>query len=375
MQITIGDEDYQTISRCLLGLHTYFFTLHYRFPNTVSEERLLCMLLVLRSICDKIFAYQPVQENISHTIKATLQRYFRLKNQAHVPTEQALNWFEEVFGASTLVKSFVEKGAVNDISDYLSQTLRHNALDALRAAVPQTGKSLRQSNLEEISNGKVLISAEECAKCWAQYGPRSDTPANRFKNAFVRGKYLVLLKDEALLAALTDPSLYPVLDSNGKRACVRIISAAFPLMNDDQKRRIEQLTNGVMKDYRDELLSLRHRCHAGQYGLMDLFHAGNKDQLKQGLLDFGRALVKNKGLCFYIDYDLSSVSWSELDGFGEAVNGLVDLLHRDFMQHLDRPRYALWENDTFKIIWLVCVVWFRKLFHELQESAEPYKEC
>lgn len=369
MQITIANENYKTLSSCLLGLHTYFFTLNYRFPPEIAEERLLCMMLVLQTLCDKILAYQPAQESVSHTIKAALQHYFMLKDKAQSPTLREITWFEQMFAASQLVKHFVQDGAVNDISGYLNQTLRRNALDALRQEVPQTGKALSKCSIDEIAQGKAVLSSAECAKCWAHYGPLSDSTANRVKNALVRGKYLVLLEDETLMRALSNKSLYVALDGHAKRICVGIITAVFPLMDDAQKQQIEQLANDVMLEYRIDLLSLRHRNHGEQYGLMDLFHAGNKTQLKQGLLDFGQALVHDKGVCFYINYDLSSISWSELDDFSESVNSLTELLHCDFLQHQDQRNYALWENDTFKIIWLISVVWFRKLFHELQNSS------
>lgn len=366
MHITLGGEDYRTLSRCLLGLHTYFFTLHYRYPDGIEEERLLCMTLVLRSICDKIFAYQPVQESVAHTVRAALQQYFLLKKDAHPPTEEACGWFREVLGVSRLVKEFVENGAVEDISAYLDKTLRRNGLEALRAEIPTEGKPLRRATLEEIARRQVLLSRAECEACWKHYGPLSDTSAKQFKNALVRGKYLVLLDDVLLADALTDPSLYSALDSNGKRACADMIEAVFPLMSEAQKQKIEQLTNGVMSDYSARLLALRHRTHEGQYSLRDLFFVGDKAQFKQGLQDFASALVRKKGVCFYIHYDLSALSLDELDGFGGVINGLVELLHRDFLQHLDRSDYALWENDTFKIIWLLSVIWFRKLFDELK---------
>ena len=368
MKVTLGEEDCRTVSRCLRGLHYYFFKSHLRIPDTVSEERVLCMLLVLSSICDKILAYQPAQEGVPHTVKAGLGHYFMLKNSAPPPTPQNAEDFRQILAGSKLVRNFLESGAVDDISGYLNQTLRRNALDALRAAMPKTGKSLRQCRTDEIANRKALLSAAEMAACWAQYGPRTDTPAKQFKNALVRGKYLALLEDKTLIAALTGPSLYPALDSNGKRACVQLIEAAFPLMNEAQKQQIEQLTNGVMQDYRDQLFALRRRTHEGQYGLMDLFRVRDRNRLEQGLLDFGSALVRDKGLCFYINYDLSAVSLDELDGLGGVIDGLTNLLNRDFLQHGNRD-WALWENDTFKIIWLISVVWFRKLFHEMQVPA------
>lgn len=368
MDVTIANEKYPSVSRCILGLRTYCFSQKCRIPDSISEERVLCIMLVLQALGNKIFAYQPPQESVSHTIKATLQRYFRLRPTLHAPSQKELNLLEEAFSASKLVRQFIESNAVNDISGYLNTTLNRNALEALRQTIPQTGKPLRQCSPNEIAKQKALLSADECAACWAAYGPRSDTAASELKNALVCGKYLVLLDDETLKRALTDPSLYTHLNSNGKRACVEIIAAVFPLMDEAQKQQIERLTTQIMADYREEILSLRHRFQGGNYGLMDLFHIGDKNQFKQALLDFGHTIVRDKGVCFYINYDVSSVLWSDMQNFSVAIESLAALLHRDFLQNQARQSYEVWENDTFKIIWLISVVWFRKLFHDIQAS-------
>ncbi len=234
MRITIAGEDYKALSRCLLGLHSYFFTLHCCFSKE-QEERILCMMLVLRTLCDKIFAFQPAQESVSHTLKAALRKYFAHKNEAQIPSIEQADWLKRIFSNSRLVQDFVEKGAINDISAYLGQTLYQGALERLRANVPQTGLPLRHATAADLAAGRVRLSAEELAGYWKQAASRSDAPAKQFKNALVCGKYLALLEDHALLLALCDPSLYTALDAAGKRNSMELIEAAFPLMNESQK--------------------------------------------------------------------------------------------------------------------------------------------
>lgn len=366
MAITIAQEDYKTLRRALGAIERYCLDSHYRLPDEVDEERLLFLMLVLQTLCHKIFAYQPSQEKISYTVMMKLKKYFELKPTFQPAPKAAQEMLTACISSGKLIGPFLQRPQLKDISAYIQKTVQSNGLEALRKTLPKTGKMLKDSTPAEIAEGKTYLSAEELQRVWKMCALSQDKRFITLKKALIRGKYIALLDDKELITCLQNAHLYDGLDPLDLAACADIIEAVFPLMSKEEKNQTELIANGKPDEFRNKIFGLRFQHASEQYTLADLFTIPDEKRINRALLDFSRTILADQKGLFYLYYNVEDMDDDLVAGFDCAIESLARRLHNDFLSSSINQDYVLWDYDDFRLIWLLSVIWFRQTIAKFQ---------
>lgn len=366
----IAKEDYQTISKAQLALHIFVQTQKYKLPPAIDEERFLCAVEILRVLGEKLLAMQPSQENISYIIQTKIRHYFENKKNQCDLTPQAEREFYNYLQYSKVINRLVTSEEIDDISPYVKQVRTVNKLQIVRNSLPdEKSKPITETtSVHEIATGKVYISSERFLSLWKQLSDRQLPPQHQaYKNAFIKGKYIVLLPEKQLISGLINPSFYDSLDATALRSSVDVIEAVYPLMTDAEKEQLLPLTNGPLRDFRETILSLPYKYRASQNNLTDLFRITEKNQLENALHSFCALLTKNKGDLFFLKYDLKQVNVEDFDTLDTVLDRLTDSL-RSYFDKNKPTEPDLWNYEQFRLMWLLLVIWFRKTFETIKNN-------
>ena len=367
----IAGESYRQISKAQLALHAFVHTQKYKLPAYIDEERFLCAVEVLRVLGDKLLALQPAHENLSFTVQTQLRHYMEIKKEQRPLTPQAEAEFKRYLAYSPVISNLVTSPGVTDISPYVKQVRSINGLQTLRACLPtQNNPSLTPATpAVEIARANVYVSAEQFVTLWAQLGGSYLTQQEQvYKNAFIQGKYLVLLPEQDLIKILLNPSFYNSLDVASRASSVQLLDAVYPLMSDEEKEKLLPLTNGPLRDKREEILNLPRKHRPTQNSLTDLFRLTDPKQFETALHTFCDLITKDQGELFFLTYDLTQVTADEFDTLDTVLDRLADSL-RSYFEHQKHSEDDLWNYAQFRVMWLLLLIWFRKIFAASQTAA------
>ncbi|MCR4663365.1 MAG: hypothetical protein K5622_05725 [Endomicrobiaceae bacterium] len=364
--IKILKEDYKSIAKAQLALLQYSSTLQYQYPADIDEERLLCVTIGLQTICNKILAYQPSQEEISYSIKSKLNTYFGYKKNLKPSDNPAKEQFNKYLSYSKLIYNFVTKPPIVDITKEIKDVRDFNDIKKLREdLLNKADKKLFSNTVKEydIEHNKVYISQEEFAKLWNKIVSSNSTITNNFKNSFVRGKYIALLPNKKLIETLMAPAFYKGLASDSIRTAVSIIKDVFSLIKDEEKNKIYELTNSSLSDYRNQIYSFQAEHEdTSKYQFTDLFYVTDKYKLKSALSFFINLMMKDKTDLFYIKYQLNKINDTFFTNFDSLLDTSIETFNEEFNKLQKVKEYDLWQSETFRMIWLLFTIWFRKQY-------------
>ena len=181
------------------------------------------------------------------------------------------------------------------------------------------------------------------------------------KNSFIRGKYIVLLPEKKLIKTLILPQLYKGLASNSIKTVVSIIKDAFQLMDEEQKNKVYELTNTYLADYKTEIYGFQtEQEDTSKYQFTDLFYVTDKYKLKSALSFFVNLMMKDKTDLFYIKYQLNKINDNFFINFDSLLDTSIETFNEEFNKLGNVKEYDLWQSETFRMIWLIFTVWFRK---------------
>jgi hypothetical protein len=362
--IKILKENYKSIAKAQLALLQYSSTLQYQYPADIDEERLLCVTIGLQTICNKIFAYQPSQEDISYSIKSKLNSYFNAKKNLKVSDSKAKEQFAKYLSYSKLIYNFVTKSPIVDISKQIKDVIDYNDIQKLREELlDKENKMPFSKNVKEydIEHNKVYISKEDFAKFWDIIRASNSSANNNIKNSFVRGKYIALLPNKKLIETLMSQNFYKGLASDSLRIAVSIIKDVFQLMKNEEKNKIYDLTNNCLADYKNEIYSFQtEHENTSKYEFSDLFYVADKYKLKSVLSFFINLMMKDKTDLFYIKYQINKINEMFFTNFDSLLDTSIETFNEEFNKLKNVQEYDLWQSETFRMIWLLFIIWFRK---------------
>jgi len=367
----ISGEEYGQLSKAQLALHTFVHTQKYKLPPYIEEERFLCAVEILRALCDKLLAPQPAQENLSFTIQTQIRKYLETKKYRRDLTPQAEAEFNRYLEYSPVIRKLVVSSEVDDISPYVKKVCETNRFQTLRGLLLKENRPplCAATAPLEIARGNVYVSSERFLQVWASLrGEFLPQQHRAYKNAFVKGKYLILLPKEDLINTLTDVSFYPGLDAGALESAVELIEAVYPLMSDEEKVKLLPLTNGPLADKREEIFGLSQKYRPAQQRLTDLFRLTDKNQFETALHTFCALITKDKGGLFFLKYDLAQVNPEELDTLDSVLDRLTDSL-RVYFEQQQNTETDLWNYEPFRMMWLLLLIWFRKTFAAAQTAV------
>ncbi len=364
MTIKILKENYKSIAKAQLALLQYSFTLQNQYPKDIDEERLLCVTMGLETICNKIFAYQPSKEEISYSIKSKLSTYFISKKSLNKPDDSVKEQFNKYLSYSNLIYNFVTKPPIIDITKQIKAVKDYNAIKHLQEELlkKEDKKPFSKTVTEyDIEHNKVYISKEEFNKLWNMVISSNSSANNNIKNSFVRGKYIALLTNKILMETLTSTDFYKGLVSDSLRTAVSIIKDVFQLMTEEQKNKIYDLTNTCLADYKTEIYGFQtEQEDTSKYQFTDLFYVTEKYKLKSALSFFVNLMMKDKTDLFYIKYQLNKINDNFFINFDSLLDTSIETFNEEFNKLENVKEYDLWQSETFRMIWLIFTVWFRK---------------
>lgn len=341
-----------------------------KLPQNIDEERLLCITAALHTITNKICAFQPPQEKVTLTIKNYIEQYFTQKNLAQETL--SAEEFDKILAHSGLIGNFIKNPAITNISEHIKKTVESNSLKNLRKNLLKTnGKTKLTPSIkpEQISNGDVCFTEEEARQFWQKIASAKGRTAESYKNAFIEGKYIILLEENTLKALLTDSNFYTGLNTGAIKAAVEIIEEIIPLMSKEEKQKLLPLTNNCLRDYRGFIFNISQDAPKNNYGIMDLFSITDAKKMKDAVLTFSEILIKEHNELFYIDYDINSVDDSTFEKLDYIIDTLAELLQEDFLKQDINADIDLWASSKFRIIWLLTVIWFKKAFTEIKQRC------
>ena len=364
MPIKILKENFKSISKAQLALMQYSSTLQYQYPADIDEERLLCVTIGLQTICNKVFAYQPSQEEISYSIKSKLNSYFSSKKSLKNPDTKAKEQFDKYLSYSKLIYNFVTKPSIVDITKQIKDVKDFNDIKKLREDLLDKENKVPFSKTVteyEIEHNKVYISKEDFAKFWDIIRASNSSANNNIKNSFVRGKYIALLPNKKLMETLTSPTFYKGLASDSLRIAVSIIKDIFSIMPEEQKNKIYDLTNNSLADYKTEIYNFQlEQEDTSKYQFTDLFYVNDKYKLKSALSFFINLMMKDKTDLFYIKYQINKINDNFFINFDSLLDTSIETFNEEFNKLGNVQEYDLWQSETFRMIWLLFTIWFRK---------------
>ena len=364
MTIKLLKENYKSIAKAQLALLQYSSTLQYQYPKDIDEERLLCVTIGLQAICNKMLAYQPSQEEISYSIKSKLNTYFSSKKSLKASDVKAKEQFDKYLSYSKLIYNFVTKPSVVDITKEIKAVKDYNDIKKLREDLlnKENKKPFSRTITEyDIEHNKVYISKEEFNKLWGMVISSNSSANNNIKNSFVRGKYIALLTNKKLTETLTSPQFYKGLVSDSIRTAVSIIKDVFQLMTEEQKNKIYDLTNTCLADYKTEIYGFQtEQEDTSKYQFTDLFYVTDKYKLKSALSFFINLMMKDKTDLFYIKYQLNKINDTFFVNFDSLLDTSIETFNEEFNKLGNVKEYDLWQSETFRMIWLIFTIWFRK---------------
>ena len=364
MTIKLLKENYKTIAKAQLALLQYSSTLQYQYPKDIDEERLLCITMGLQTICNKILAYQPSQEEISYSIKSKLNTYFLSKKNLKTTDIKSTEQFNKYLSYSKLIYNFVTQPSIIDITKQIKAVKDYNAIKHLQEELlkKEDKKPFSRTVTEyDIEHNKVYISKEEFSKLWSIVISSNSSANNNIKNSFVRGKHIALLTNKKLIDTLTSQQFYKGLASDSIRTAVSIIKDVFQLMNEEQKNKIYELTNTSLADYKTEIYNFQiEREDTNKYQFTDLFYVTDKYKLKSALSFFVNLMMKDKTDLFYIKYQLNKINDNFFTNFDSLLDTSIETFNEEFNKLGNVKEYDLWQSETFRMIWLIFTVWFRK---------------
>lgn len=364
MTIKILKENYKSIAKAQLALLQYSSTLQYQYPEEIDEERLLCVTIGLQTICNKVFAYQPSQEEISYSIKSKLNSYFSSKKSLKTPDIKAKEQFNKYLSYSKLIYNFVTKPPIIDITKEIKDVKDFNDIKKLREDLLDKENKVPFSKTVteyEIEHNKVYISKEDFAKFWDIIRVSNSSANNNIKNSFVRGKYIALLPNKKLIETIISPTFYKGLASDSLRIAVSIIKDVFQLMKDEEKNKIYELTNSCLSDYKKEIYTFQtEQEDTSKYQFTDLFYVTDKYKLKSALSFFIDLMMKDKTDLFYIKYQINKINEMFFTNFDSLLDTSIETFNEEFNKKKNVQEYDLWQSETFRMIWLLFIIWFRK---------------
>lgn len=362
--IKLLKENYKSIAKAQLALLQYSSTLQYQYPEDIDEERLLCITVGLQAICNKILAYQPTQEEMSYSIKSKLNTYFISKKNLKKPDDSAKEQFNKYLSYSNLIYNFVTKPPIIDITKQIKTVKDYNAIKHLQEELlnKENKKPFSRTITEyDIEHNKVYISKEEFGKVWSMVISSNSSANTNIKNSFVRGKYIALLTNKKLIETLISPQFYKGLVSDSIRTAVSIIKDMFQVMTEEQKNKIYDLTNTCLADYKAEIYSFQtEQEDTSKYQFTDLFYVTDKYKLKSALSFFVNLMMKDKTDLFYIKYQLNKINDNFFANFDSLLDTSIETFNEEFNKLENVKEYDLWQSETFRMIWLIFTIWFRK---------------
>lgn len=373
MSIKILNEDYKKVSKAQLALLQYSSTLQYQYPKDIDEEKLLCVTMGLQIICNKVFAYQPSQENISYSIKSKLNTYFNIKKTLKQPDDEVKATFKQYLSYSSLINKFIINPPIVDITKQIKDVKDFNDIKKLQEdLLNKDGKKqfTKTTKEFEIEQNKVYVSQEEFSKIWNIIISSNSTTINSMKNAFVRGKYIALLSHKKLIDTLINSQFYKGLASDSIRSAVSVIKAMFQIMKDEEKNKIYELTNSCLADYREEIYKFQiEQEDTSKYQFTDLFYVTDKYKLKSALNFFINLLMKDKTEMFYIKYQVNKINDNFFINFDSLLDTSIESFHEEFNKLGNVKTYDLWQSETFRMIWFIFTIWFRKVYDSSKKEG------
>jgi len=354
-----------------IGLNYYFFTAKNKIPEKYKEkeEIILWYLIGFYFIVTKLFANQPPPV-YTDVVKDKLKAFFLIESKT-----EDLNLFENNINKNTLLKSLIENNEKVKCDEYL--------IDFKKKFIKENQKRISGSFKYEYEKLEDIKGIDELENRTAKFKNTKEVfysftskldhyseIQKQMLNLLISSEYFYFLDfDEIVEIFLCENKLnFSILDQKSKGKIANFLKDVFPYLSEKHKKYIlDDLQNKSLPEFRE--LSDKYNYSFDEFDknafVYNILNSTDKEHTKRYIEKWDDSIYSKKP--YYIEYNLANFDRTMFKELDNTINKLIKVLE-EVVSNKKQNDIDLWEIKEFRIVWIICAIWFKWQYNECADE-------
>jgi len=354
-----------------IGLNYYFFTAKNKIPEKYKEkeEIILWYLIGFYFIVTKLFANQPPPV-YTDVVKEKLKAFFLIESKT-----EDLNLFENNINKNTLLKSLIENNENVKCDEYLidfkKKFIKENQKRISGSFKYEYEKLEDIKDIDELENRTAKFkNTKEVFYSFTSKLDHYSEIQKQMLNLLISSEYFYFLDfDEIVEIFLGENKLnYSILNQKNKEKIANFLKDVFPYLSEKHKKFIlDDLQNKSLPEFRE--LRDKYNYSFDEFDknafVYNILNSTDKEHTKIYIEKWDDSIYSKKP--YYIEYNLANFDRTMFKELDNTINKLIKVLE-EVVSNKKQNDIDLWEIKEFRIVWIICAIWFKWQYNECADE-------